>query len=130
LAWLTGSLLGKGNRGIIPASPNKSIAGFIGGLLGSVIVSGGAALLFPFVYSVSGITFSYDIVIKIILLGFCTGVFAVLGDLVESAIKRSCGFKDSGNLVLGRGGILDSVDSIAIAAPVFFLLYNVFFFIV
>ena len=124
-AWLTGTLLGKNNKGIIPASPNKSIAGFIGGIAGSIIISGGAALIVPHVF-VSCIENIPHIVMTIIL-GICTGLASTLGDLAESAIKRSCDTKDSGNLMLGRGGILDSIDSIATSAPVFFVLYNVFF---
>jgi phosphatidate cytidylyltransferase len=127
-SWFTGNLFGKNNRGIIHASPNKSIAGFIGGLLGSVIISTGAVFLFPSVFSISGLSAGSDLFTKAAILGLCTGIFASLGDLAESAIKRSCGFKDSGNLMLGRGGILDSIDSIAIAAPVFFLLYSLFFY--
>jgi phosphatidate cytidylyltransferase len=127
VAWLSGSLFGANNRGIIPASPNKSIAGFIGGILGSVIVASGAALLFPSVLSGKEYASSSNIVLLAILLGFFTGIAGTLGDLAESAIKRSCDFKDSGNLMLGRGGILDSIDSIAVAAPVFYVLYNVLF---
>jgi len=124
-AWLTGNLFGANNRGLIAASPNKSVAGFIGGIAGSIIVSGGAALLFPSVFPVF-----YEkpgLLITAILLGFFTSIAAALGDLAESAIKRSCGFKDSGRLMPGRGGILDSIDSIAVAAPVFFVLFNALF---
>jgi len=125
IAWLMGSLLGKNNRGIIPASPNKSIAGFIGGILGSIIIAVVAALFFPSVFS--GNDHASNLILPAILLGFCTGIAGMLGDLAESAIKRSCDFKDSGNLMLGRGGILDSIDSIAAAAPVFYMLYRFFF---
>ncbi|MDR0300989.1 MAG: phosphatidate cytidylyltransferase [Treponema sp.] len=120
-AWLTGSLLGANNKGIFAASPNKSIAGYIGGLAGAVIISVSAALLAPSVFLGS---ISY---VKIIILGIFTAVFGNLGDLAESAIKRSGDVKDSGNLMLGRGGILDSIDSLAAAAPVYFMLFNVFF---
>jgi len=124
-AWLAGSLFGKSNRGIIPASPNKSIAGFIGLIAGSIIVAGGAALIIPSVF-----TPRFDCISAFgmaIILGVFTGIAAALGDLAESAIKRSCDFKDSGTLMFGRGGVLDSIDSIAVAAPVFFLLYSAFF---
>ena len=124
MAWLFGNLFGSKNRGIIAASPNKSIAGFIGGIIGTVIVAGGAALIVPDVF-ISRLNLSA--VLAAVLLGICTGIAATLGDLAESAIKRSCGFKDSGNIILGRGGILDSIDSIAAAAPVYFLLFNIFF---
>ncbi|MDR1838972.1 MAG: phosphatidate cytidylyltransferase [Treponema sp.] len=126
-AWLFGTLFGANNRGIITVSPNKSIAGYIGGLIGSVVISAGAVLLIPSVFSISESPVS-ALLPKAIILGVFTGVFASLGDLAESAIKRSCNVKDSGNLMLGRGGILDSIDSIAAAAPVFFMLYNVFFY--
>ena len=119
-AWLFGSLFGKNNRGLIPASPNKSIVGFIGGMAGSILICVLAVILFPSI-------FPNDKMVLIILLGFFTSIFATLGDLAESAIKRSCDFKDSGNIMLGRGGILDSIDSIAIAAPVFYLLYSYIF---
>ena len=128
IAWLTGSLFGKNNKGLIPASPNKSVAGFIGGFAGSVIVSLGAAYFFPFVFSAgTDAAVISGLYLKATVLGLCTGIFAALGDLCESAIKRSCGFVDSGKAILGRGGVLDSIDSIAVAAPVYFLLFNLFF---
>ena len=135
LAWLFGSLFGKNNRGIIAVSPNKSIAGFIGGIIGSILVVIGAAVFFPSVFSANELIILdikhepvSSIFIPAIILGLCTGIAATLGDLAESAIKRSCDFKDSGNIMPGRGGILDSIDSIAIAAPVFFLLFTYFFY--
>jgi len=127
-AWLFGTLFGKNNRGIIPASPNKSIAGFLGGFLGSILVSAGAAFIFPFIFSIGANSAPVpNLLFKAVVLGLCTGIFAALGDLCESTIKRSCGFTDSGKIILGRGGILDSIDSLAVAAPVYFLLFNVFF---
>jgi phosphatidate cytidylyltransferase len=128
IAWLAGTLFGKSNRGLIPASPNKSIAGFIGGFLGAVIVSLGAAYLFPEIFS-AGVNPApiSGLLVKSAILGLCTGIFATLGDLCESAIKRSCGFVDSGKVILGRGGVLDSIDSIAIASPVYFLIFSLFF---
>ncbi|MDR2596345.1 MAG: phosphatidate cytidylyltransferase [Treponema sp.] len=124
-AWLAGNLFGENNRGIIPASPNKSIAGFSGGLLVSIIIPAGTAILFPSVFSVLG---NPVLLVKAIILGVFTSIFASLGDLSESAIKRSCDFKNSGSFFLERGGILDSIDSVSIAAPVFYFLYTAFFF--
>jgi phosphatidate cytidylyltransferase len=124
--WLTGRLFGKNNQGLFAVSPNKSIAGFAGGLFSSVAICILAWFFFPSVYINSP-----DSSVSLppaILLGLVTGIFATLGDLAESAIKRSCDVKDSGTLMMGRGGLLDSVDSVAAAAPVFFLLYSVFFY--
>jgi len=120
-AWLAGTLLGKNNKGIFAASPNKSVAGFFGGLAGAVATVILAAVFTPAVFNGN---ISY---VKIIILGVFTAVFGSFGDLAESAIKRSVDVKDSGNLMLGRGGILDSIDSISFAAPVYFLLFSVFF---
>jgi len=126
-AWLTGTLFGKNNSGIIAASPNKSIAGFIGGLTAAMIICAGAAWLFPFVFYGDKNNFS-ALLPPAVVLGLVTGIFATLGDLAESAVKRSCDIKHSGRLMLERGGILDSVDSISAAAPVFYILYNVLFY--
>jgi phosphatidate cytidylyltransferase len=120
-AWLAGSLFGANNKGIFPASPNKSIAGFIGGIAGVIIISVCAALL-PIDFFPGNNNFA-----KIIILGVITAIIGNIGDLTESAIKRSADVKDSGNLMLGRGGILDSIDSVALSAPVYFLLFNLFF---
>jgi phosphatidate cytidylyltransferase len=119
LAWLFGVLLGKGNRGVIPASPNKSIAGFIGGYLASILVGIGGKLLFPEVFAGS--------IFKVILLGFMTASAAIVGDIIESVFKRSAGVKDSGNIIPGRGGVLDSIDSILLAAPVYYILCDFLF---
>ncbi len=115
MAWAMGMAFGKGNRGIIPASPNKSLAGFIGGLATSVGLGIVAALLFPSVFP------SVNVAAPLggALLGFFCGLAAIVGDLAESAIKRSVDIKDSGGIIPGRGGLLDSIDSITFAAPVF-----------
>jgi len=127
VAWVTGMLFGKGNQGIIAVSPHKSIAGFIGGAIASIVIGAGAALLCPDVFvtrfhSVMGMPF-----VAGALLGLLTGAASVLGDLGESAIKRSSGLKDSGAIIPGRGGVLDSIDSIALAGPVYYLLFSLLF---
>ncbi|MDR0323718.1 MAG: phosphatidate cytidylyltransferase [Treponema sp.] len=127
-AWLSGMLFGKNNRGLIPASPNKSIAGFIGGIFASVVIACIAAVFFPSFYFAAKNTPLSNLIVKAVILGLFTSVFANLGDLAESAIKRSSDFKDSGTIMMGRGGALDSSDSLAVAAPVYFLLYSVFFY--
>ncbi|MCL2608773.1 MAG: phosphatidate cytidylyltransferase [Treponema sp.] len=127
LAWAAGMLFGKGNRGIVPASPNKSIAGFVGGLIAPVIVGIACIRLFPDIYRPSALVLSMGRLPAGFLLGFCTGAAAILGDLAESALKRSSGVKDSGAFFAGRGGVLDSVDSIAMAAPAYYVLFGLFF---
>jgi phosphatidate cytidylyltransferase len=122
-AWAAGLFLGKGNRGIIPASPNKSAAGFAGGLLASVVIGAGASCLIPEIFSSPRM----PSLPAGAILGLMTGAAATLGDLGESVLKRSAGLKDSGFIIPGRGGILDSIDSLAAAAPVYYILYRLLF---
>lgn len=110
LAWLIGNLLGR-KRGIVDVSPNKSLAGFIGGICGSLA----AGVIVYFLFPSSG----FGSVAAPMALGLVTGLAVITGDLVESAIKRSVDVKDSGDLIPGRGGILDSFDSLLYSAPVF-----------
>lgn len=112
-AYFSGMLFGKNNRGIIKVSPNKSIAGFIGGALVPALIGGSATLLFP-----GAFTFSF---VEGFVIGALVSIFGELGDLVESTFKRSAGIKDSGFIIPGRGGILDSIDSLLFAAPIFIL---------
>ena len=116
LAWFFGNLFGKNNKGFIKASPNKSIAGFCGGIAGSVLSGWIGWYFFPGVFEGS--------VFKLLILGFALSFFSITGDLVESVIKRSVEIKDSGNLIPGRGGVLDSIDSIVFAAPVYYFGIN------
>ena len=124
-AWLAGVLIGKNNRGLIPASPSKSIAGFIGGLAASVGTGMLAVKFIPAAFSSS----LMPSLLAGALLGFGAGIAAILGDLGESAIKRSADVKDSGTLIMGRGGALDSIDSLILAAPVYYVLYQYLFLI-
>jgi phosphatidate cytidylyltransferase len=123
MAWAMGMILGKGNRGIVAASPNKSVAGVVGGIVASILVGIGA----EFFVTGAFIPRFLPPLVAGILLGIFTGGASSLGDLAESALKRSSGIKDSGDLIPGRGGVLDSIDSIALAAPVFFLTYRLLF---
>ncbi len=110
LAWAFGMLLGK-KRNIVPVSPNKSVAGFIGGLAGSMAAAAIARLIAP--GALGGGVLAWAAI------GFATGVATIIGDLAESALKRSAGVKDSGSIMPGRGGVLDSIDSLLFAAPAF-----------
>jgi phosphatidate cytidylyltransferase len=93
-------------------SPGKSVQGLIGALLFSVVAavivlwtSHAALRIWPWV----------------ILLSLVTIVFSVVGDLFESMLKRQAGLKDSGQLLPGHGGLLDRIDSLTAAAPIFAL---------
>lgn len=118
LAWATGVLWGNGNRNLLAVSPNKSLVGFIFGFLTSILVlilgKAFAPEAFPMHILLAG------------LLGAVLGLTTILGDLAESALKRSGVVKDSGQIVPGRGGLLDSIDSPLFNAPVFFYLYTFF----
>jgi phosphatidate cytidylyltransferase len=127
LAWALGMAFGKGNKGLIPASPNKSVAGFIGAIIAPIIVGVGTALIWPDVFVPKCDSFLGNPIVAGIIVGLLTGVAAILGDLGESAIKRSSGIKDSGSIIPGRGGVLDSIDSLALAAPVFYLVFGMLF---
>ena len=96
-----------GRRALCPTvSPKKTVEGALGGLLSCLVVAYLFHLFFPVL---SGKV--------ILLLGFTIGLVVQLGDLVESAIKRIAGVKDSGYLIPGHGGILDRFDSILFSAP-------------
>ncbi len=99
-AYLVGSAFGK-HKMAPTISPKKSWEGFFGGLFFSVLVWIGISFL-------PGVTLH---VVAAIILGIFCGVFGVLGDLVESRIKRNSGFKDSGFVMPGHGGLLDRCDS-------------------
>ena len=125
LAWFFGNLFGKNNKGFVKASPNKSIAGFCGGFFGSVLIG-----VIAHFYWLDDSIFGEDSaagIVKVVALGLLTAFAAIVGDLVESVFKRSAGIKDSGHLIPGRGGMLDSLDSIVFAAPVYYLAYTLLF---
>jgi phosphatidate cytidylyltransferase len=111
-AYFAGSLWGASTRLNLPVSPQKSVVGFAGGLFGSLVVVGLFFLLTP---GFPGLGLPLDIA-----LGLLTGVTVILGDLLESGLKRSAGVKDSGIVIPARGGILDSVDSMILTAPLFY----------
>jgi len=118
-AWFFGVLFGKNNKGIVKASPNKSIAGFFGGIAGSIGAGIIGYYLWPEIFTGS--------IVKIIFTGFIMALTSIIGDLTESVMKRSAGLKNSGNLIPGRGGVLDSIDSILMSAPLYYMLISIFY---
>jgi phosphatidate cytidylyltransferase len=95
-------------------SPKKTVEGAIAGLLGSMLVGGFA-----------GVAFLGEPWLSVTLISAATAVAGQVGDLAESAMKRSAGVKDSSSILPGHGGILDRLDSLFFAAPVFYWLFNI-----
>lgn len=93
-------------------SPGKTREGLYGGLLACVVI----ALCFA-LYSGFGV---FEILLLVIL-ATATGLISVLGDLFESMLKRHRGIKDSSQLLPGHGGVLDRIDSLTAASPLFVL---------
>ena len=98
-------------------SPKKTIEGFVGGLVFSLI----AAFFVTKLYDDSSITLIDWVVIASIV-----SVFGTLGDLIESKFKRQANIKDSGNIMPGHGGLLDRLDSLFFAAPFVYLYLHYF----
>jgi phosphatidate cytidylyltransferase len=112
LAWLFGMLFGRKSKGLIAVSPNKSLVGFAAGFLGTLGIVIATKYLFPRRMP-GGL-------VDMIVLGIILGTAIILGDLFESSLKRSAEIKDSGMIIPGRGGLLDSIDSLLFSAPVFY----------
>jgi len=115
LVWATDTgayLIGRqfGSHLLAPqVSPKKTVEGSLGGLLFSIVVA------FVFWRLVGGATW-----ITYLIFGVIVGISAQIGDLFESALKRSAGLKDSGKLIPGHGGILDRFDSLIFALPIMY----------
>lgn len=102
-----------GNRKLAPnVSPGKSMAGFWGGLAASSVL----VVVLWFLFDRS----QYSL-IEVIVIAAITSLASVLGDLLESMVKRHRGIKDSGNILPGHGGLMDRIDGFTAAAPVFVL---------
>ena len=110
-AYFVGRRLGK-RRLASNVSPGKSLEGVAGGLLAVTILAIAVSLLAGFAAPLG-----------FVVLSLITASVSILGDLTESVVKRRAGLKDSGSIIPGHGGILDRIDSISAAAPVFALGY-------
>ncbi|HKN77985.1 MAG TPA: phosphatidate cytidylyltransferase [Lysobacter sp.] len=93
-------------------SPNKTVEGFIGGMVASILI----ALIGAPIAGASVAQLPAVALVVVVTVGF-----SVVGDLYESLLKRHVGAKDSGDLIPGHGGILDRIDSVLAALPVFAL---------
>ena len=107
-AYMFGKLFGK-NKLAPKVSPGKTWEGFIGGLITSALISWGFGLYAPLAV----------VPATLLVCSIVAALVSVLGDLTESMFKREAGIKDSGHLIPGHGGILDRIDSLTAAVPVF-----------
>jgi phosphatidate cytidylyltransferase len=107
-AYMFGKMFGK-HKLAPKVSPGKTWEGFLGGLVSSALI----ALLFA---TLAPLTVSAG---TLVVCAVIATLASVLGDLTESMFKREAGIKDSGNLIPGHGGILDRIDSLTAAVPVF-----------
>ncbi|SFI41271.1 phosphatidate cytidylyltransferase [Selenomonas ruminantium] len=103
-AYFTGSAIGR--HKLCPSiSPNKTVEGFLGSLVGTTAAVAGLGIFFALPVQ------------EMAILGLAIAVLATLGDLVESVAKRYTGIKDSGSIIPGHGGIWDRFDSVLFTAP-------------
>ncbi|MGB3367048.1 MAG: phosphatidate cytidylyltransferase [Acidaminobacteraceae bacterium] len=112
-AYFVGRTFGK--RKLIPSvSPNKTVAGSVGGVIASMILCGTFAYFFMPTY-----------VVYAMVIGVVGAMISQIGDLVASKIKRINDIKDFGKLMPGHGGVLDRFDSILMTGPIVY--YFIFF---
>ncbi|NLK42900.1 MAG: phosphatidate cytidylyltransferase [Tissierellia bacterium] len=113
-AYISGNMFGK--KKLCPTiSPNKTVEGFIGGILGSV-----------FLVITYSLYFKIKPVWSVVLLSVLSSILSQLGDLAASRIKRITKIKDFGNIMPGHGGVLDRFDSIIFTAPVIYYYTKIF----
>ncbi len=113
-AYICGISFGK-HKLLERISPKKTIEGFVGGVIFTVLASLG-------LHYISGLN-----IIFCILCGLIVSIVGTCGDLIESMFKRSVNMKDSGRILPGHGGMLDRFDAIVFTAPVISLLYYFFY---
>lgn len=116
-AYIVGRTIGKHKFSKI--SPNKSIEGCFGGVIGAVILT----LIYTFICNnYLGMNFNY---IQLTAIGMVLSLIGQLGDFAASSIKRYAGIKDFSNLIPGHGGMLDRIDSILFVAPFAYFLLTI-----
>lgn len=114
LQYVFGKLFGR-TKLAPTVSPSKTVEGLVGGGAATTLIGGSLAWITPFTW------------VQALAISFVIVAMGVLGGLTLSAMKRSLGAKDWGVMVEGHGGMLDRMDSVSFAAPVFFHIVRFFF---
>jgi len=114
-AYGVGRTLGR-HKLVSTISPNKTVEGAIGGVLGAVAAGFLSKLSFA----------SYLGWVDAIALGVLVGIFGQFGDLIESAMKRDAGIKDTSRIIPGHGGVLDRFDSFLFTVPLIYFYLRFF----
>ena len=118
-AYFIGRAFGR-HKGVLKASPNKSLEGFVGSIIGGVA---GILIFGAVVRSAAGLPVDFGRLLLYVVPG---NVMTQLGDLAFSVVKRQSGIKDYGDLMPGHGGMLDRFDSMIFTGPVVLMLFNAF----
>ena len=116
-AYCVGKLIGK-HKMPSKLSPNKTIEGCVGGIIGAALI--GFLFALAFYRTQTALWWQFAVV------GAVSSVISQIGDLTASAIKRNHDIKDYGTLIPGHGGILDRFDSIIFTAPIVYYLVTMF----
>jgi len=122
LALFTGITF-KGPKLAPKLSPKKTISGAVGGLIGGIL---GAMIVYLFLTYIVHFDLGMFKAWQIVLIGLFGGVFAEIGDLAASGIKRKLGIKDFSNVLPGHGGVMDRLDSLMFTAFAVFI-FSLFF---
>ena len=122
-AYFTGRFLGK--HKLIPhVSPNKTVEGSVGGVVGAMVICIVYLLIVKNVFDTNMLQWS-NVVVEGAVYGLVGGALSQLGDLIASAIKRDTGIKDFGWIFPGHGGFMDRFDSVMFIAPIMYILPSV-----
>lgn len=120
-AYFAGNYLGK-HKLCPEISPNKTVEGAIGGIIGGTLAALLVGGIFNLIYD--GATVYYGV---LVLIGFLNSIVSIFGDLTFSVIKRNCRIKDFGSIMPGHGGLLDRFDSVLFCIPVVFIFSQFFY---
>lgn len=130
-AYFAGRAFGKHKLAPV-VSPNKTVEGAIGGVLGSMLLGVLVTLCYTALHGQLGGVPLYSIGLQyyaiIVLLAGLGSVLGIVGDLFASVVKRQCGIKDYGTIFPGHGGIMDRFDSVIFIAPLVAMVVTVVFY--